>query len=163
MKYPHFVKSKSRIKDYPFTSFYMPDADIERIRREFPNGCASRFSLHTITIEGKSLMDWMAELTPPKSPARREILDAFERLRKENQMLLWDWSELVHYGYWPLWDENFTLLCGKGKIKPNEHTVIKLLKRNPKWVQSLFNEIIENYVLPLRQVIKKRRDDNERK
>jgi len=163
VKYPHFVKPKSELKDHWFTSFYMPDEDIRRIKEAFPNGCNSRFSVYTITIEGKSLIDWMAEITPPRSPARREILYAFERLKEKNQPLLCDWGDLVHSGYWPMWDENFTLLCGKGKIKANEHTVIKLLKHNPKWVQSLFNEIIENYVLPLRQVIEKRRNDNERK
>ena len=153
--YPHFVKKESdfRKEKYYFTGFYMPDEDYEKLLKVFPDGCEdSHISEYTIPFEGKILIDAFYERTEPQTDQRKFVFDEADRIKKENQFLLWDWSGLLHDGYWPMFDKNLNLVCGRGRTYPNKDTKIILLEKVPAKVQKLWNEIKNRVVIPMQQI-----------
>jgi hypothetical protein len=157
-KYPHFViKESSFFKEqHRFVGFYMPDDDVEKLYNFFPDGCNdSNLSIYSICYNGKSITDWIYEITSGGTIKRIKIFDEMRELEKKNQYLLWDWADLLHLGYHPMFDNNFKMVVGKGRIKPNKHTVIVLLDKPPKKVADLWIKLLIEFIYPMQDIIKK--------
>jgi len=154
-KYPHIVQKESNFaKNQQFTGFYMPDLEVDKLYKIFPYGCEySNISEYAIYLDGKSVIDWFYEMKQKDFEKSHEFFNKMEALKKENRWLLWDWGDLLHDGYWPMWDKNLNLVCGKGKIKPNKHTVIILLDKVPEKVNKLWKQIVESYITPLQKLV----------
>lgn len=154
-KYPHYVIRESDFnKGQKFVGFYMPDVEVEKLQSIFPDGCNDDYiSEYTIPYKTGYIIDFMPE---GGTEERCEIYDRFRELKskKDIQFLLWDWSDLLHSGYWPMFDHNLKLACGKGKIKHNQHTVIVMLDKVPDRVMKLWKKLVENYIIPMQEIMK---------
>jgi hypothetical protein len=53
-----------------------------------------------------------------------------------------------------MFDNNFKMVVGKGRIKPNKHTVIVLLDKPPKKVTDLWKKLLVEFVYPMQNIVK---------
>ena len=156
MEYPYFAKPESDFdKKQRFCDFYMPDVEYEKLIKLFPNGCeAGWVSIYTIFYNRKTISDWIYDNTEGMSDKRIKIIDALEELKKDNQSLLWEWGDLLHLGYYPLFDGELNLACCKGKIKPNKHTIVVLLDKAPPKVSGLWKKVLTEYIIPMQNIVR---------
>ena len=157
--YPHFVKKESEFqKNQRFVGSYMPDDEVEKLLKIFPNGCINTqyFSDYYIPYGNQSMNDYFNSIRDRLTPEQiKNYFDQTEALKKDNQCLLWDWGDLLHAGLWPMYDNGLILACGKGKIKANKHTIIIILDKVPGRVLKLWKEILKVYIVPMQEIAKR--------
>lgn len=138
-EYPHFVRPYSKIEHDGFVTFYMPDEDVRKIKRIFPNGCMEETSIHLFYLElnGRSLNDL------PVGEDRTRVV--YEHEKEFDKKYMWaDYKEFLHWGYRLLIDPNtLKYMVVKGKIWPNEHTKYVLLDKPPERLKKGIKEILE--------------------
>jgi hypothetical protein len=152
IKYPHWVIPESEFKKerHTFCGFYMPDLEVEKLHKLFPNGCNDRYvNEYSIPYDGNmNLTDKIYK------DNLNHLFQSMRDLAKSVQWLLWDWDDLLHDGYHPVWDNSLKLACGKGKIKPNKHTVIIMLDKVPDKVSKLWKEVVKQYIIPMQEIVR---------
>ena len=131
-----------------FVGFYMDESDAAKIKAIFPNGCnTSDLSVYTLCPEFDNT---------PVGQKRTETWGKINAFTKENNWKTWDLSNLLHDGYRPIWCRNgneYTLMCCKGKTKPNKHTHIVLMEKVPARVEAIFKKAWKEYAIPLIEII----------
>ena len=152
-KYPHWVIAESEFRKEGhrgFCGFYMPDSEVEKLYNLFPDGC-NGVHISEYTIPFDNFMNLTDKIYKDHL---NHVFESMQELRKKVQELLWEWEDLLHFGYWPLWDNNLKLSCGKGKVKHNKHTVIIMLDKTPDMVLKLWKQIITEYIIPMQEIVK---------
>lgn len=159
-KYPHFVTKESLFdKNQYYTGFYMSDADVDKIVTLFPDGCSdSHISEYNIPYNGNFMVDTIYKYKP--SDARDNLHSKMRQIKDYSSTLFWEWEDLLHNTYWPLWDSSLMMMCGQGRIKRNEHTKIKLLTKTPDRISKTWDAIIEKYIHPMQSALKQFEIDN---
>lgn len=153
-KYPYFATKESEFdKHQRFTGFYMPDVEFDKLQQLFPNGCHDRsVTLYDIPLYDSVIIDYVYLLDEEQ---RSKFFDEEIILKDKKIALIWDWNDLLHLGYHPVWNLDLKLACCKGKIKPNKHTVIVVLDTIPKRVLKSWKDILNHYIIPMQALADK--------
>ena len=153
-KYPHWMQTKESMQKSTgnFVGFYIPNLDIQEIKTQFPNGCDDHVNMYSVYLNDLTIIEHIYNKTLAKSAERKQILNTVNGIFRDNP-LLWEFSDLLHKGYRPIFDKNFSLLCCKGKIVSNKHTKIILLKTVPKAILDLWKRILNEVIKPTQEII----------
>ena len=147
---PYFMKTQAECQAHccGFTSFYMPDADVEKMRAILTKvgGEMKSDSLFYLVHNGRSLNDL------PVGEVRSECINVCENIIHEKYYWA-EFQELIHRGYQlVLGADCETILVVKGKIRPNKHTCYKLLEGIPPCLKKAVKEYRE-YLADCKKII----------
>ena len=109
MDYPHYVQPLSALKDHTFVGSYMPEAEIEKLKSIFPNGCNGDSINEYIVINGAELVDSIYQKTKGGSKERIEVFNLINKIKEDNKLLLWDLRQFFYNGYWLIFDDKLNL------------------------------------------------------